>query len=139
MCQYLLSQTYVDMFDNTKKISVFCKDAETLEAHHIVPLGSAKKVGEVTAELRKNSRHICNSPLNFVYITKNANKEISDDSLETYEKKIQPAAKSALQITSYSAENYDNENKVHGLLENRYNMVYGTITGEIQTLLINWK
>lgn len=139
MCQYLLSQTYVDMFDANKQISVFCDEADLLEAHHIIPLGSAKKVGECTAAIRKNPRHICNSPLNFVYITKTANKDISDDSLEVYESKIQPAAKDALRITSYMAAQYDSELKVHGLLENRYNMLYGTITGEIQSLLINWR
>lgn len=33
----------------------------------------------------------------------------------------------------------DSESKVHGLLENRYKMLYGAITDEIQTLLINWR
>lgn len=139
MCQYLLSQTYMDMFDENKRISVFCDEADLLEAHHIIPLGSAKKVGECTAALRKNPRHICNSPLNFVYITKTANKDISDDSLEVYESKIQPAAKDALRITSYIAAQCDSESKVHGLLENRYKMLYGAITDEIQSLLINWR
>lgn len=138
MCQFLLSRTYTDMFDATKKISVFCDDADTLEAHHIIPLGSAKKVGEITAELRKNSRHICNSPLNFVYITKQANKDISDDSLDVYEKKIQPAAKAALFISSYTPASHDTEVKVHGLLDSRYTMMQGTISGRINDLLTNW-
>lgn len=138
MCQYLLSGTYMDMFDETKKISVFCEDADTLEAHHIIPLGSAKKVGEITADIRKNPRHICNSPLNFVYITKAANKDISDDALDAYEKKIQPAAKAALFISSYTPASHDTEIKVRGLLESRYSMMQGTISGEINDLLTNW-
>ena len=32
ICQYMLAQTYPDMFDANKKISVFCPDAATLEA-----------------------------------------------------------------------------------------------------------
>lgn len=139
ICQYLLSKTYTDMFDMKKCVSVFCKDAASLEAHHIIPLGSAKKVGEVAADLRKKNGHICNSPLNFVYITKDANKEISDDPIDVYEKRIQPAAKSALHITSYTANAINTEQKVHDILENRFDMLYGEITGEINNLMQNWR
>ena len=103
VCQYMLAQTYADMFNADKTISVFCKEASTLEGHHIIPLATVKKIGEVTAALRKNSKHICNSPLNFVYITKDANKEILADSLEVYAKKITVEAKSALFINSYTS------------------------------------
>ena len=34
------------MFDENLTISVFSKLADTLEAHHIIPLGSVKKVNE---------------------------------------------------------------------------------------------
>lgn len=139
LCQYLLSKTYVDMFDDKKRVSVFCDESNALEAHHIIPLGSAKKIGEITANLRKQNNHICNSPLNFVYITKEANKEISDDPIEVYEQRIQPAAKSALYISSYTAAAINSEQKVHEILENRYNMLYGEITGEISSLLQNWR
>lgn len=139
ICQYLLSKTYIDMFDDTKRVSVFCDESNALEAHHIIPLGSAKKIGEITANLRKQNNHICNSPLNFVYITKEANKEISDDPIDVYEQRIQPAAKSALYISSYMAAAINSEQKVHEILENRYNMLYGEITGEISSLLQNWR
>lgn len=139
LCQYLLSKTYVDMFDDKKRVSVFCDESNALEAHHIIPLGSAKKIGEITANLRKQNNHICNSPLNFVYITKEANKEISDDPIDVYEQRIQPAAKSALYISSYTAAAINSEQKVHEILENRYNMLYGEITGEISSLLQNWR
>lgn len=127
------------MFDDTKRVSVFCNESDALEAHHIIPLGSAKKIGEIAADLRKKNDHICNSPLNFVYITKDANKKISDDSVDVYEQRIQPAAKSALYITSYTATAINSEKKVHEILENRYNMLYGEITGEISSLLQNWR
>lgn len=139
ICQYLLSKTYIDMFDDTKRVSVFCDESNALEAHHIIPLGSAKKIGEITANLRKQNNHICNSPMNFVYITKEANKEISDDPIDVYEQRIQPAAKSALYISSYTAAAINSEQKVHEILENRYNMLYGEITGEISSLLQNWR
>lgn len=139
ICQYLLSKTYIDMFDDTKRVSVFGDEPNELEAHHIIPLGSAKKIGEITANLRKQNNHICNSPLNFVFITKKANKEISDDPIDVYEKRIQPAAKSALYITSYTAAAINSEQKVHEILENRFDMLYGEITGEINNLMQNWR
>lgn len=139
ICQFLLAQTYSDMFISTKQISVFCDEADTLEAHHIIPLGSAKKIGQSTEELRRNHSHICNSPLNFVYITKEANKEISDDSLDAYEKKIQPAAVSKLHISSFSNGCCDTDKKIYGVLDNRYTMLKGDITGRINELMTNWK
>ena len=89
--------------------------------------------------MRKQNNHICNSPLNFVFITKKANKEISDDPIDVYEKRIQPAAKSALYITSYTAAAINSEQKVHEILENRFDMLYGEITGEINNLMQNWR
>lgn len=140
VCQYMLSQTYTDMFDSDITISVFCKEASTLEAHHIIPLGTAKKIGEVTADLRKNPKHICNSPLNFVLITKEANKEISDDPLDVYAAKITPEAKAALYITSYSSvAAVDSDQKIHDILDNRFEMMNGLVNNTINSRLINWK
>lgn len=136
MCQYLLAKTYADMFEANKKISVFCKEAEELETHHIIPLGTAKKVGESTKELRKNIKHICNSPLNFVYITKSANKEISDDSLDTYINKICDEAKAALHISAYRDRAIlDDELKIKELLGHRHTALKGDIKQHILNLL----
>lgn len=129
-CQYLLAKTYTDMFDDSKKISVFAEDADALEAHHIIPLGSAKKVGESAAELRNKPGHICNSPLNFVYITKGANKEISSKELDSYIKDITVKAKSALHISNLSYE----DDKVKDLLRERYTDLKGDITSHIANL-----
>lgn len=136
MCQYLLSKTYADMFDSNKRISVFCDESNELEAHHIVPLGSAKKIGESTQSLRKDPRHICNSPLNFVLITKKSNKDISDDSLDEYANKICPQAKSALYISSYTGVNSaDTDDKIHSILEQRFSFLEGDIKQHINDLL----
>lgn len=140
VCQYMLAQTYPDMFDANKTVSVFCSDAATLEAHHVIPLGTAKKVGEVTADLRKDPKHICNSPLNFVLITKEANKIISDDALDVYAKKITPGAKSALNITSYvSEDSASTKEKIHSILENRFEMLNGNVVTTINNKLTNWR
>lgn len=140
VCQYMLAQTYPDMFDANKTVSVFCSDAATLEAHHVIPLGAAKKVGEVTADLRKDPKHICNSPLNFVLITKEANKIISDDALDVYAKKITPGAKSALNITSYvSEDSASTKEKIHSILDNRFEMLNGNVVTTINNKLTNWR
>ena len=132
VCQYMLSRTYKDMFDSSKTISVFCKEAAELQMHHIIPLGTAKKIGEVTADLRKNPKHICNSPLNFVLITKEANKEISDEALDKYVTKITPEAKAELFITAYITEDSVNtDEKIYGILENRFDMMNGLVRGTI--------
>ena len=140
VCQYMLAQTYPDMFDSNKTVSVFSPDAATLEAHHVIPLGTAKKVGEVTANIRKDPKHICNSPLNFILITKEANKAISDDALDIYAKKITPGAKSALNITSYvSEDSASTSDKIHSILENRFDMLNGNVQTTINNKLMNWK
>lgn len=72
-----------------------------------------------------------------MYITKQANKEISDDSLQVYANKICDEVKSSLYISTYTdAKSSDSE--VKNILENRYTMLKGDIKGHIQSLLI-WK
>ena len=136
MCQYLLAKTYADLFNADKKISVFCSDADNLEAHHIVPLGTVRKVGETTAQLRNNKKHVCNSPLNFVYITKASNLAVSDDSVDVYVGKIRDEAKSALHISAFkSGFPVNDETKVKELLEDRYTFLKGEVKQRIFDLL----
>ena len=139
ICEFLLSKTYSDMFDSNKRISVFCKDAAELEAHHIIPLGTVKTYGQSTRELRNNGNHICNSPLNFVYITKSANKKISDDPLDTYIHTITPEARTKLFLTAFqNKDSSATDDKIHNLLENRFTHLQGEIKDRIGVLLSNW-
>lgn len=64
-------------------------------------MGSVSKIGESTIELRNNDKHICNSPLNFVYISDCANSAILDKSLSEYGNLIENTAKSILHISNY--------------------------------------
>ena len=135
VCQYLLSCTYCDMFDENKKISVFCEDASELEAHHIIPLGSVKKIGELTSKLRDDKSNICNSPMNFVLITKNANKEILEDPLAVYINKITLQARSKFHFASVFTDPPYTDDQIHSFLEGRYNGVKGEIMEEVTNLL----
>lgn len=134
MCQYLLAKTYRDMFDKDKILSSYSEETDGFEAHHIIPLGTVKKVGESTTKLRNDEKNICNSPLNFVYITKKANKEISDESLKDYVQKINAEAKSKLHITSYTSADIP-KNQVRDILRERYDFLKGDIRDRIETLL----
>ena len=134
ICQYLLAKTYSDMFDEKKVISVFSEDANKLEAHHIIPLGSVKKVKESTAQLRNDNRNICNSPVNFVYITQESNGTISDDLLEVYIKKITEQAIAALHIQNYVSAKID-EDVTRQILRQRYTALKGEIKTKVSNLL----
>lgn len=133
--QYFLSQTYSDMFvDNN--ISVFSDCADSLELHHIIPLGSVTKISESSEKLREDKKHICNSPLNFVYITKKANIAISNKSLEDYSRAIQVKAKSVLQISSFiNKTSIDSDDKIKQILASRYQYLQGAIKTEVSNLL----
>ena len=134
VCQYLLSQTYMDMFDQGLRIHALSDVANTLEAHHIVPLGSATKYGESTELLRKDDNNILNSPLNFVYITQKANNTISDDDLDVYVSKIQTGAKMVLGLNTYGAV-IKNDQQIEAFLENRFDWLKGNIDNRISSLL----
>ncbi len=119
-----------------KKISVFSDAAATLEAHHIIPLGSTKKVGESTKQLRNDRKNICNSPLNFVYITKDSNKAISDEPLDIYVTKINVQARVKLQINGFSSIDVcKTEADVKKLLDQRFIYLEGDVKNRIDSLI----
>ena len=140
ICDYMLSKTYPDMFDGNIKISVFYVEANSLQAHHIIPLGSVKKIGEMnTSKIRKDDKNICNSPLNFVLITPASNRKISDYSLDDYVKHMDPAAKTKMWISAYTTvDGADTDQKIRNILKQRYDNLYGDITGHIKELLSEW-
>ena len=138
ICQFMLSRPYSDMFNSNEKISVFSDNAAELEAHHIIPLGSTKKVGEVTAMLRKDSKHICNSPINFVLITKDSNKRILDRPLNEYADDIDVQAKGKLHIGKYKKAIDDTE-RVKEILEERFDALSGDVKNRIDDCLSGWK
>lgn len=135
--QYFLSRTYTDMFDSSVLISVFSDVASTLELHHIIPLGSVNKVNQSTNKLRTDKSHVCNSPLNFAYITSTSNRAISNKSLDDYAKDITVTSKAALYINSYTDASCVSDNqKIKAVLTNRYNDIKGIIQTNIMHLLM---
>lgn len=135
ICQYFLSRPYRSMFDNDELISVF--SSQELEAHHIVPLGSVKAIGKVTSALRKNPRSIYNSPINFIYITKQDNIAISDKSVNDYIQKITPEAKSKLLLDGFQNDKFT-EDDAEKFFEVRFDRVQGEIRERVRQLLDTW-
>lgn len=109
--------------------------------HHIIPLGSIKKISDMnTASIRNKQDLICNSPLNFVWITEDSNRAISDDPLDKYAKEIKSTAKAKLHISVYTTDtDADTDQKIHGILEQRFDYLKGDIENTVQALLANWK
>lgn len=139
VCQYQLARTYSDMFDEKKQISVFATDAKSLQAHHIVPLGSVKKIGETSKELRKDEKNICNSPINFVYITAESNREISSKSLGEYVGMIKDEAKSGLGLSGYNkTEILDSDEKIREFLKSRLDWLKDKIKEHVNDMLLVW-
>lgn len=134
LCQYLLARTYSDMFLPTRRMSVYSDEAGDYQAHHIVPLGTVKKVGESTVKLRRNAKHICNSPLNFVYITKKENREIADEALSSYIHKICDESKDGIYITAYD-KTLTEDGDIKEILRVRYASLKSNIKERIVSLL----
>ena len=122
------------MITDDTLVSVFSSDS--LERHHIIPLGSVASIGESSDILRDDKTNIANSPLNYVYITSKTNGAISDKTLSEYENAITSQAKAALNIMNYPTVNdLKDSDKVKSWLEERHKIVKGVIQNRIVSLL----
>lgn len=138
ICQFYLSRTYSDMFDEKMKISVFLSSEVKLEKHHIIPLGSAENIKESTKRLRKE-KSIYNSPLNFIFITEDANKKIAAKSVHDYVNDILGAAALDLDFNIEGYQDYArNKEGAERILSHRYIKLQTKIRKRIDGLLEGW-
>ena len=88
ICQFYLAQNNKDIMTE-EYLNPFSENAYSLEEHHIAPLGNIQNVNykNMDKAKRNDKRSIYNSPLNFTYITKKSNREISNMPLDYYVKK----------------------------------------------------
>lgn len=141
--QYLLDgQQRLTVLSN-----VFSPEADTLEAHHLLPVGSYKEYEQNSAEIRGNDKHLCNSPVNFVYILPRTNKDIGKEDLPSYISRISDAAKASLHISGSLTneicsqlidDNNSSEKRLeiaHKILAERFDLIKGTVEKRIKTLL----
>lgn len=112
-----------------------------IEEHHIIPIGSATSIDESNKEIRSNKTHILNSPLNITYISKEANRRISDLQPKEYLEKLTDATLTGHEISSnfihllksisdeYSMESYI------PVLEDRFDTIKRKIKTELENLI----
>lgn len=139
ICQFYLSRTYSDMFDEKMTISAFLPAEVKLEKHHIIPLGSAENIGESTKRLRKE-KNLYNSPLNFIFITEDANKKISAKSVHDYVNDILDTAALELDFNIDGYQNYARDKEgAEKILSHRYTKLRAKINKRVQNLLESWR
>ena len=146
ICQYFLSRTYEDLLSGNV-LSVFSNEADTLEAHHLLPVGNYKEYEQNSSEIRGDDKHICNSPINFVYITPRTNKDIGKEDLKNYVQRITDSAKSSLFISGIITEDLcdkliDDNNSIEkkleiakSILSERFDAIKGNVEKRIGILL----
>ncbi|MBR1713902.1 MAG: DUF262 domain-containing protein [Treponema sp.] len=146
ICQYYLSRTYEDLLSDTV-LSVFYKDVNSLEAHHLLPVGQYKNYEQNSSVIRNDDKHICNSPVNFVYITPETNKEIGKEDLHSYVSRITAASRASLNISGAFTEDICKEliddNKsldkrleiAKKILADRFDLIKGSVQKRIKSLL----
>ena len=115
------------------------KDA--VEKHHIVPLGSVKKIGQAARELRKGDdafSRLMNSPLNYCYLTSKSNSEISAMPVEQYIRSVEERTLHSLRLPTeledFQAGTKSNEVWVREMLKARHKNIRGKWRDEAKRL-----
>lgn len=140
ICQYYLSEGYYDLLKdnngNMRHMSVFAPDSDKYQMHHVIPLGADCTVAESTDNIRKNKKHLLNSPLNMLYITDLSNLKISNAALDSYTNMIpKGSGLTNVGFPSSSISISATEKEKKELLKQRYSSLVDAIQLEITTLL----
>ena len=111
-----------------------------LEDHHIIPIASAKNIGDSAKKIRKEKKAtLINSPLNRVLISEKANRDIGGMLFETYSKKLNEAAARTQFIpnrrnTDVSSIAQDEE-ELESFLRDRFDLVQREIKNHLDRLI----
>lgn len=121
ICQFYLSYDgeYKDLSDEQTLLNGLYEPDIGFDIHHIRPLGSTKKLGQLTRDLRGDKKNPYNSPLNMLYITKAANKRISDMDFDKYSS--DPKIKNSLSLVGCNPDSFKNDNDIQPFLKARFN------------------
>ena len=108
------------------------------EKHHVIPLGSLKmpdeKISKGDKQLRKKREYFLNSPVNFIYVTKDENIAILDEKIADYTKRITNYASKSL-LGLIGEFDTSTEEMCRKILSNRYDDIYGKVMDHIQILI----
>lgn len=135
ICQFYMAKTYKDLMTE-EYIQVFSKQADKFEEHHIVPIGSLDKdtFKGMEKRRREDKKNIFNSPLNFMYITKESNLIISNQSLAYYVQFCNDATIYDLHIDIANRDSMDDD-YVEQMLEKRFQTVKKDVVNRIEKYL----
>jgi len=145
--EYILSRCPRDFkFEDTAEVrlkawEIASSDTEKLEDHHVIPLGTATKIGQSSSELRKKKGYILNSPLNRTYISQEANRQIRDFPPDQYLQKLQDITLYGHSIPANVVSEFHNlageseEDKYKRILAKRYEEIRRDIKWELDQLI----
>ena len=131
ICQFYLTKNCKDLLKDID-INVFAEGADTLEEHHIVPIGTlkGKTYKKMEKEKREDKASLFNSPLNFALVLKKTNREISNNGLEYYIKQCNDSAVYEFNIETTGDElTQDNLSK---FLEKRYGAIKTAVEARVK-------
>ena len=140
ICQYYLSIGYYDLCkDNNgqlKHMSVFASESDKYQMHHIIPLGSNGTVAESTEKIRRNKKHLLNSPLNMLFITDASNNKISNWPLSSYSGIVpNSAGLTNVGFTNIDIHTESTDDDKKKALKQRYTSLLHSIEQEVSVLL----
>lgn len=137
ICQFYLAYDggYKDLCKEQTLLNCLYDPDMRLEIHHINTLGSSKKIGQLTRELRKDKKNLFNSPLNMIYISKTANKIISDMEFQKYA--VDPVITNSLSLVGCNP--VGKENDMNKFLEARFNDLSAKLEKQLSFLFDNAK
>ncbi|MGL5936099.1 MAG: GmrSD restriction endonuclease domain-containing protein [Cetobacterium sp.] len=137
---YILSLEPYDLLPGThsERLKTFeiTEGVSELEDHHLIPLGTGTKYGELSAKIRNDKTHILNSVLNRALISKEANRKIRDMGFEKYMQDVQDMSRIGQMINKdlSQKDNEDQEIYYRRVLESRFNVIKDKLLHELHYL-----
>ncbi len=134
LCQFYLAETYTDLMTDAE-IQVFSDVCDKLEEHHIVPVGTLDSTYKgMEKKRRDDKKNVFNSPLNFIYITKDSNQKISNHQVEYYVKYCNDNSVYDLHI-DINGKKEINEPNLAEILEKRFGSVKADVEKRVNMYL----
>lgn len=138
---FINNKIYLTAWDVANKKEYFYDNKSRVikvEAHHLIPLRESQDIAtsEKTLKLRRNKKHILNSPLNYTLITDLANKNIGPMPIKVYISAISnyPCEDHMLPVAAInkrqSTKYYEN------ILKGRYELLKKKILNELTGLKV---
>ena len=93
-----------------------------------------EKISKGDKQLRKKREYFLNSPVNFIYVTKDENIAILDEKIADYTKRITNYASKSL-LGLIGEFDTSTEEMCRKILSNRYDDIYGKVMDHIQILI----